>query len=367
MAKELPSPVNVGGWGRLTEGISIESLKEVVELSGYPFQAVITEAIRNTRHGNVYASQIQQEWAYTDRDSQATRTVDIYAEFQIPQPIVGTAMYTELVTLVECKQSRLPYLFHLQRVTGGSAYILPEIAGLPHPAMTYYAEGNDGKIRPLYTTSMLDAFHVWDFPIFDVPCPMATSFTQVDRGRKTLSLSSASPYTNITLPLMKAVDYLKYVTSSRAHSVTPFSALCRMIIPLVVLRAPMFGVLPEATGTVQVMPVPWVRVWRLEPYKPVSVKHGPSVPARLYDVVHEDYLDNYLQGLLCGFEGLSRRIVDCAKEINDGAVLDPAGEDPARRGPWGPYRRLSPLPNGVRHTSEEPLFSLFRGLSQTTI
>jgi hypothetical protein len=83
---------------------------EAIEASGYPLQLVVADILRQ-RNLNV-----REEWSYIDRESGKLRALDLYAQkwlrdFATDQPRVTP----ELHLFIECKQSRLPYVFFKAR------------------------------------------------------------------------------------------------------------------------------------------------------------------------------------------------------------------------------------------------------------
>lgn len=100
-----------------------------------------------------------------------------------------------------------------------------------------------------------------------------------------IEVSGEDTYKALTLPLLKAAEHLQ-----RTGAVTAHYSDGRVVIPVAVIRGPMVAVLGDGEAGLEAQP--WVRVQRYEPE--VNSKSWRSHRLLAYDVVHEDFLETYL-------------------------------------------------------------------------
>ena len=279
-------------YSELPSGFELSSLAEAVSRSGYPLQAdvsrIIVDALSSV-HGANWS--IQEEWAFLDSDSGKTRSIDILVD----SPLLTStdrALFTPILNLVaECKQSANPHVFFLRSTPPSLRYSYPEISGLPHQYVKYFVQ-EGSNWQPAFQMNLHDVLKIWDLAFFKYPCPFAVSFAKAHKPRKAVELSGEEAYQSLTLPLMKAADYLKQAAKSTvAKRHRP-----RMILCLAVIRGPMFGAYYDGENH-QLAPVPWVRLSRLEPGIDANTGTAESI-VRYIDVVHESVLSVYLSSAI---------------------------------------------------------------------
>ena len=127
-----PDPMTQTLGEMLGPSIAEEALVDAIEVSGYPLQIAVAGDLlmRDFR--------LQEEWAYEDPDSGTRRSLDVKASRPLdPDPIVGPKGRSELwaTLLIECKQSRHPYVFF-------EAVAPPELSGFPSAVGL-----GDGRVR----------------------------------------------------------------------------------------------------------------------------------------------------------------------------------------------------------------------------
>src|SRR5687768_15199256 len=96
-------------YGQLQDGFTEEHLEEAIARSGYPFQAAVAEAIEQRTPESVQDLQIQEEWAFVDRESGKSRSTDLLVTALLRSDWDKPTLASSLGLLVECKQSRDPY------------------------------------------------------------------------------------------------------------------------------------------------------------------------------------------------------------------------------------------------------------------
>lgn len=204
--------------------------------------------------------------------------------------------------VIECKQSELPYVFFLREGAARPDY--PRIAALPHNEITFTTDDDPST----YTFDVLDALGMGFHPFVTSSCPTAISLSRVVRKGKDLAVTGEESYRGLTLPLLKATDHL--VTSCRpSRSRYFFDA--RLIVSLAVIRATMVGVSGEDQSD-NLEAVPWVRVHHLQP---PAAQDESVASVQAFDVVHESYLQTYLQKLLEFAEEFAKRSQDTSSVL----------------------------------------------------
>ncbi|MGW5688388.1 hypothetical protein [Nonomuraea sp. NPDC003754] len=344
--KAVPPFINLG------EGLQPKDLMDAIRKSGYPFQAEIADIIRQKVDSKGFAI-VQEEWPYLDKDSDQIRSLDIYAEFHVsnePQAASGLRSFRASL-LVECKQSALPYIFFLRLQSSQFRLQYPEIVGLEPrikvimPPERYGLSKNGSPLT--FSSRLSDIFELHEFPIFDPPTPYAISISKAQRAGSRLDLSGEEVYRSLTLPLIKAVDYFRSQSAKDrgARSIPHF------VMPIVVIRAPMFGVILRE-GQQQLIGVPWVRGIRTEPFQEEESRASAST-VRCFDVVHESFIETYLTLLKKNLHAAANRMLSLQPVLTDGIAVSPAGDKVAS------YKGLVPASDELKQSlSIESQFSI---------
>lgn len=268
----------------LGPGADDRLVAEAVSASGYPLQLVVSGLLRET-----FA--LQEEWAYPDRETGTTRTIDIVASRMLwawsePQPRIRP----QLDLVIECRQSELPYVFFL----GDGHPRLPHfpmIAGLSRSEVTLVTDDDPST----WTFPVLDALGLGAHPFMRATAPWCAVFSKCVRQGSKLVLSGSDPYQSLVFPVINAVHHFCEVCRP------PSTALyydCHLAIGLAVLDAPMVGVRVTDQGCRMAL-LPWVRIARHEPCEgehPFLRTHTFGI-----DVVHRDYLKTYLDDQVTPF------------------------------------------------------------------
>ncbi|MFE0533868.1 hypothetical protein ACFW20_07440 [Streptomyces nigra] len=313
------------------DGISEETLKGAIEKSGYLMQSTVVNKL--SQHFPMLGpnSFIQEEWTYIDGDSGEVRAVDALVDFSLREPGEtkrGTiSPYLNLV--VECKQSSLPYVFFLRDLPLSSTVNFPELGGVRKGPLSLFfnseefdAERERKDRFPGYGMTYHDSLRFMEIPFFrGGMCPLAISLSKAAwRKGGSLELTGEDAYRSLTLPIFKAMDHLTALVKpdeKEPRSERKFMNL-RFILGLAVLRAPMVGVSRGPSGEV-LQNLPWVRMSRLEPApSPRGGKSRTEGNVRLYDIVHEDFLDEYLTLLKEALKKAKQNISRWEEPVFDG-------------------------------------------------
>ncbi len=329
-------------YAELQAGITRTDLLDAINRSGYVFQAEVADCVRKKFPANRHPL-IQEEWSYIDSDSHDVRSLDIYAEVSLlPSKESDTSgqkeIYPVLNVLVECKQSDLPYVLFLRSNSVSDMYAFPEFAGVKKPSLRLFPREWDGAAEGgSYEMSLHDVFGCHNLPTFSGPPFNAVSLAKPFRkgGGKKLDISGEETYRGLTLPLLKAVDYVK---SQAVPEEDRERLTVRLIVPVAVVRAPLIGVYQQ-DGKVGLLAVPWARVCRVEP---IAYEKGRFGNSRFYDIVHIDYWNQYLSDVLADSLELAKRMLAHRHEIFSGVgmILKSKHGDGPEPDPYKSVRRL---------------------------
>jgi hypothetical protein len=316
------------GYEQLKAGVTGEAILDAIRRSGYPLQAEISNILEAAISGMEMRARTQEEWAYLDKDSDTVRALDIFAEIYLTDDEVMKRTFTShLHMLIECKQSELPYVFFLRGSPPGFSADFPEIAGINRD-LKMFTQDND--LDPLgehsVALSVYDALAFYDFPTFEKPPFFAISLAKAARrGGSKLELTGEDAYRSLTLPLLKAADHLKSIMGSTGKPST--HPRCSLIAPIAVVDAPMIGVLYHE-GKNLMISLPWVRMSYLEPGNDRDGWGGRTdSDVRHYDVIHKDFLEQYMKALVRDAKDAALRIEENSTVVVKGAGILPDRED----------------------------------------
>jgi hypothetical protein len=220
----------------------------------------------------------------------------------------------------------------------------------------YLEEWQEDASSPLYgktvSMSVHDVFSFQDFQTFDGPPLQAVSLAKATRrggqgGR--LEISGEDTYRGLTLPLLKAVDYLKERTAPAADANAFFP---RLIVSLAVVRAPLIGAYLHNERTVM-MATPWVRISRVEP----SADDSRRSNVRYFDIVSSDHFAKYLNALVSDSMEASKRMRAHEEVLRSGVGLMRRGDsDPEP----GPHEVLESIPADYENFPEMGTVATFQ-------
>ncbi|HEB3532456.1 TPA: hypothetical protein RZC51_003999 [Burkholderia cenocepacia] len=262
----------------LNAGVTEVALLDAIAKSGYPLQTRVAENLSAHFH-------VQEEWSYRDRDSNALRTLDMLAS----KPLFDMRgshprVRPQLNILIECKQSDLPFVFfdtrHRPRLSN-----FPVLAGLKSNTIELVTDDD----LSTWTLPILNALGL-DRHEFVADVPISSTFSKcARRSGGGVELSGEDSYNGVVLPLIKATSHFENAESPRP-TFAYFDA--HLTIPVAVLNAPM--VLVQTTNAQPTARMtPWVRVARHEYDGDTEDWRKDRLWA--IDVVHEDYLNIYIE------------------------------------------------------------------------
>jgi hypothetical protein len=269
----------------LPAGMSEQALLDAIVVSGYPLQTVVATKLADRDAG------VTEEWAYEDPDSAFRRAIDVAGHWRIQETRHETARGTStvaLVLLVECKQSRYPYVF-FEAVNPPGLGNFPPVVGLGNGKMELTPEVEPGRFHievPMHTFLELT-----DQPVIVTPTVVSSISKATPKGKR-VELSGDEPYNSLLLPLTKALQvycarFSGPRNSGQWHDV-------RLPIALVVADAPMILV-GKLGQSAHPSPTSWVRaiVRRAVVPDPQSRWRNPQV-FDVVDIVHRAFLEQYL-------------------------------------------------------------------------
>jgi hypothetical protein len=306
---------------RLQSGISETQLAEATSRSGYPLQLRVAQELAPF-------FSVAEEWGYIDRDTKEPRSLDIFAYRSLmidPQ----SAFHAELVALIECKRSDLPFVFFESAIQDvPSDY--PAIVGFRRRRMELHKPGSGYRE---VTPSELLCFR--DFPFVQKGPPLSRTLVKAERSGQNVDLSDVRasksgnavnmsgevPYRTVILPLASAFHH--WIGMKTADNERPryFPSLTMMIC---VVDAPMVLVRGRSDKP-ELQMQPWVRVYRQEPFQDhtrVAYHHY------VVDCVHVDYLKLFVDNHLLPFaQSVARRIEDAKSFLAAGKGTVPDWEN----------------------------------------
>ncbi|MET9669510.1 hypothetical protein ABZY19_29780 [Streptomyces sp. NPDC006475] len=317
----MPKDESVPEFAQLHNGMTAKDLKEAISRSGYPFQATTAATLRTRLLHHFYDVNIQEEWEYIDPDSQQARSVDILVDLPVSNPDLRrhrssvTPLFSRLNLVIECKQSENPYIFFLRDSPPEEAPSFPEMLGPIKETVKVFERNHKGEISDYGTiASVREVLGFYEFDFMLPPLPYAISLAKVLRSKAKIEVTGEETYRALTYPLLKAVDHLKGIVEAGPQS----HLQERFIVPIAIARAPMIGSIFSGVGEQKLISLPWVRVTRLEPARDAPSRSGGGNPVRYYDVVHESYLDKYIDILATAFTRIAERIMEHSDELRSG-------------------------------------------------
>lgn len=264
------------------------SLDDAIEISGYPLQQLVARKLE--RQG----LSVRHEWAFKDSTTDILRTTDLLANKWLftPDQLSHLRVRPELDLLIECKKSRDPYVFFLTDPPIFSN-VFPFTAGLKKNNISIYTNDDPSS----WTVNPVDIFGLQDHEFLKKSPGLSLNFAKAHwkPGGK-IEITGEDPYKSLVLPMVSAMRQF-------AHLERPISSAAyfdlHLILGVAVIDAPMVGVEVKAKGH-KSKPLPWIRVMRHEPNTTTrSYEHHGMLFA--IDVVHVDYLDQYIEKHLLPF------------------------------------------------------------------
>lgn len=277
----------------LPPGVTESAILAAVSKSGFPLQTRVAAFFRDRLPlRQSYPYLMEEEWSYIDEESSQLRALDLFIETFLhnvtPQPRT-TPM---LNLLVECKQATLPYVFFASVSRPAWIPNFPCPVGLTSDSIVITSDDDPSS----WALPVWECLGLSGEPFISSAPIYCSIFSRCARTGKDLALSGEESYHGIVLPLLKAV---KHFRKSVARPSPPFYFDFHAVIPIAVIDAPMIAV-HQHEDTCELSLVPWVRILRHE------AQERPASPLEAYttfalDVVHVDFLDEYLTNHLLPF------------------------------------------------------------------
>jgi len=269
-----------------------EKVRQAVEESGYPLQIVVSA-------GLPAEFVVSEEWSFPDRDSGQARTLDALA---VKQYEGGTNSLVRVALLIECKQSKFPFVF-FKGPRAPSAFVYPLFAEADLVMVTGMVTGT---ARSMWELPIVRALSMDHEPLQTIP-PVCSAFSKVVNDKKRIELSGTEPYNALVLPLVSALDH--YRKEVRRSGGPATHGVQTVLLPVAVLDAPLVLVQVDAASNHYSL-VPWVRVLRTLPDN--RAQHPNQVPwgrRVAIDVVHKEFFATYVNQHVVPFtEKLATRI-----------------------------------------------------------
>jgi hypothetical protein len=283
----------------LGPGLTDETVSNAIKESGYPLQLSVARTLRDD-------FSLVEEWGFSDPETGAVRTIDLVASKELydwkgPQPRVRPA----LNLIIECKQSELPYVFFQ---AGAKCWLpdFPLVSGLRSNLIVITSDDDPST----WSHRPLDLLEVHRHPFLVDGPRFCVTFSKCVRKGSDIVLSGSDPYQSIMFPILKAVCHFD---SMQRPPATAHYFDCHLVIGLAILDAPMVAVEMTDSGSESRL-VPWVRVVRHEPCE--GEHEYDRYHAFGVDVVHKDYLRNYIREHVLPFADEFSRLV-----LKHGSVL----------------------------------------------
>jgi hypothetical protein len=260
----------------LGQGVTDDQLQRAVVASGYPLEVLVAQKLRS--HG-LY---VEQERSYRDPNEGTFRTLDLAAQKAMWTADTQTSVRPDLLLLIECKKSELPYVFFGVERGPLRSRDFPLMRGLPLDRNYVALRTEDLPSNAATHMPLTRCFDLEQHPFFADATLCTTLSKAARKGGSELELSGSEPYNATVLPLCKALLDFRVPVDQRAPVFDLF-----LVLGVVVLRAPMIAV--DAAG--QLTATPWLRLVR---------QHATETPNQreqrrlAVDFVHASYLDTYL-------------------------------------------------------------------------
>jgi hypothetical protein len=291
----------------LPPGVTESLVADAVRASGYPLQTKVAALLSKQYH-------TVEEWAYRDDNTDKVRTLDVLATSSFGDHAGNEfRVRPRLILLIECKQSDLPYVFFLHR--GSLPAAVPALTGLHSDSLTITTDDDAST----WELPIFDALGLGEHPFLTGP-PTAASLSKCVRKGKGLELSGDEGYQSLILPLVTARDFHSSITLPPP---TYYYFDVGVTLCVGVVDAPMIGASISDTGH-ELRLLPWVRVVRHLPSPTHDAGRRQSGSFVPIDVVHAEFLEEYLVGhAVPFFETFAELCKKHAEELATGKAFAP--------------------------------------------
>lgn len=284
MSEQDPSEIEA----LLPGGMKEAALRDAVELSGYPLQTVVAGWLADRSY------RIDEEWAWLDPEQEVARNLDVVAEHSsgIWHRSERGAILVITSLLIECKQSRNPYL-GFAAVSPPTLDAHPRLAGLTRPLIGVHPEGSNSALR----VPLMRLLGLTTQPYLRAPL-VVSSLSRAHPNGSRVEISGQETFNSVVRPLTKAANRFREHWRSPGSSVQDTIAV-RLIFPIAAVDAPLLAVRGRR-GASEIEPTTWMRVISRHP------ADGNQTPRRelgfdVIDVVAADYLESFVDEQVAPF------------------------------------------------------------------
>jgi len=306
-----------------------EALRDAVEHSGYPLQTVIAGFLADRGY------RIDEEWGWLDQDRDVERTLDVLAERRSDdwQDSDRGQVLPVRSLLIECKQSRNPYL-GFAAVSPPALRDHPRVIGLNYTMLRIHSDQDQSFAR----FPIVQSLGLTSHPYLSEPL-IISSLSRAHPNGKRVEISGEETFNSLVRPLTKAARrYVEHWRTTPARNRTEFVA--RLIFPVAVVDAPLLAVRGRR-GNSDIEPTQWLRVisrHAADGNQQLRKKLGFDV----VDVVHADFIETYLDHYLDPFfEAFISSLAQIQDLVLDGKAVLP-GYDAAGPLPYNALEKLRP-------------------------
>jgi hypothetical protein len=274
-----------------------QAFRDAIDLSGYPLQSVVAGWLDDHGYG------VSEEWAFVDTETERRRTIDIEAFRSVDDWSESEAGRVAVVAalLIECKQSRSPYVGFEAVTTNPFVRRLP-LCGLPHDEVVLeWNEPPEGEISIAVPVSHV--LGLTDHAFF-TDAPVITTLSKAHPRGKRVELSGEEPYNALSQPLAKAtVRYIEHWRANFDSRADDGHYSVHLPVPIAVVDAPLLVVRGRKDSS-EIRGTSWMRVvsheaarkpphpWRPLGYDVINVVHADFFPTFVAQHL-EPFLDDF--------------------------------------------------------------------------
>lgn len=287
----------------LSPSVNEGELLSAIEASGYPLQGIVADKLRPL-------FDVFEEWGYLDRDTKEHRSLDVHACIDLTKDKCSVVQ-PDLVLLIECKRSVHPFIF-FKNVTDRSILGFPAIAGLKRGVV----EIHETSGKRLSEMKGAHALGLVTLPFVENGPPRCSAFSRATLSGKKVELSGTELFNGLVLPLVKALDHASSLYKAREQ---PDRLFPKLLLLIGVVDAPMLLVESPHRASDPIL-TPWIRIVRHESVE--DVHSWQRFQHYGIDVVHIDYLDEFISGRLLPFaEEFGKRAVSMSEILLKGGQV----------------------------------------------
>ena len=255
-------------------GLDIEEIKKALEdQSGYPFELEMVRRVDSCGY------LVSPNYSFEDQDTGQSRELDFHA-LSVNVVSGRKEEFVWTVVLGSCKDNKDPYVFFTRDTTSSGITLQSDlpIAGCP---LTIYKQ--DDEVALEWYLKLHEFLHIATTDI------VSSQFCQLVRKKGSWQVQSAPIFENTLIPLIKAVSKeIEFYNAACVPKKDEEPLNYQIYYPLLVIKGPMFEYYVPSKGATELK----------EPKHILIIRHYESRTVRgeyAIDVIHESYLEQYLQ------------------------------------------------------------------------